>query len=40
VYLEDGEIVSVNGATPESLKPKPLAPARKKPTKKVKEETF
>ena len=40
VYLEDGEIVSVDGQTPEALKVKPLAPARRKPTKKVKEETF
>jgi hypothetical protein len=40
VYLEEGEIVSVDGETPEALKVKPLAPARRKPTKKVKEETF
>jgi hypothetical protein len=38
VYLEDGEIASINGDVPEKLvlKPTPLAPARKKPVKKEK----
>jgi recombinational DNA repair ATPase RecF len=40
VYLEDGEIASIDGEVREPLKLKPtLAPARKRPTKKVSEET-
>lgn len=40
VYLEDGEIVTIDGEKREPLKAKPLnlAPARKRPAKKVKEE--
>lgn len=40
VYLEDGEIASIDGEVREPLKLKPLAPARRRPTKKEKEETF
>lgn len=41
VYLEDGEIAAIDGEVREPLQLKPtLAPARRRPTKKVKEETF